>query len=79
METSKTLIITDDLDQPLLPGLQEGSLVAAVLAAALLAYRRRLALAQKESAPTGWGAQWHTLARWQQLAPPAQAPLRRQG
>jgi hypothetical protein len=79
MEASKTLINTDDLGESSLPTEMEGSLIAAVLASALLAYRRRLALAGQEHTGTGSGAQWQTVARVQQLVPTAQHPLRRQG
>lgn len=79
MDRARLLIRADDLADQSLPKHLEEPMVAAVLAAALLAYRRRLSLVDQENTPTGSGVQWHTVARWQQLAPTAQHPLRRQG
>jgi hypothetical protein len=79
MEASETPVTTKEPGERLLSTGMEESTVVAVLAAALLAYRQRLALVDKQNAPTCSGAQWHAVARWQQLAPTTRYPLRRQG
>jgi len=53
---------------------EEGPLLAAVLAAALVEYRSRLA---GEGHRPGPGANWQAMARWEQLTPQAHHRLQR--
>jgi hypothetical protein len=58
------------------PGrLEEGPLLAAALAAALVEYRGRLA--SRGHGPSSPGANWQAMARWEQLVPPAHHRLQR--
>ncbi|MGD8624310.1 MAG: hypothetical protein PVJ34_07235 [Anaerolineae bacterium] len=62
------------LEQP--AGHPVGSpLLAAALAAALVEYRSRIAGASRR--PASPGGKWQTVARWEQLVPPAHHRLQR--
>jgi len=54
---------------------EEGPLLAAALAAALVEYRSRLD--GKGHTPASTGANWQAMARWEQLVPPAHHRLQR--
>jgi hypothetical protein len=78
MKQASTLTRTEELGERPSSTEPEGPLLAAVLAAALVAYRRHLARTEVSTEPGCSGASWQAMARWQQLAPTTQHQLQRQ-
>ncbi|MCL7452695.1 MAG: hypothetical protein M8467_06565 [Anaerolineae bacterium] len=78
MERAGTLTRTKDLEKRPQSTQPEEPLLAAILAAALVEYRRRLAKADVITEPGCSDAHWQTMARWQQLAPTTQHQFQRQ-
>jgi hypothetical protein len=78
MEQASTLTRTEELVERPQSTEPEGPLLAAILAAALVEYRRRLAKAEAIAEPGSSSTHWQTVARWQQLAPTTQHQFQRQ-